>query len=406
MTATSRPDWRTPVVVLIAAALILNFSMGIRHGMGLFLAPMTSELKLSREAYSFAIAMQNIVWGISAPFLGMLADRHGAGRVIALTCVLYALGLWGMELATTPLALVLSGGVIVGIAQGGCTVGVVSGVVSRAAPAEQRQQALAISGALGAFGQFYLTPLLQWLISEYGWQASLLVAAFLMVAIAPVAMALTEPGRAIGVGTGVARQSAGGALREAAGQRSFYLLCLGFFVCGIQVVFIALHLPAYLRDMGMSANVGVTALALIAFGNIFGTYWWGMQGARRPKRYLLSAIYLLRAVVIVTFIALPLSPLTVYAFALAIGALWLSTVPLTNGLIAQMFGVGYLSMLAGVVFFNHQLGSFLGAWMGGYLFDRYGSYTLAWLIAAGFGVFAAVVHLPIDERPVARPVLA
>ena len=406
MTATSRTDWRTPVVVLIAGALILNFSMGIRHGMGLFLAPMTTDLKLSREAYSFAIAMQNIVWGASAPFLGMLADRHGAGRVIAVTCVLYALGLWGMELATTPLALVLSGGVIIGIAQGGCTVGVVSGVVGRAAPAEQRQQALAISGALGAFGQFYLTPLLQWLISEFGWQASLLSAAFLMVVIAPVAMALTEPGRAFGVGIGAARQSAGDALREAAGQRSFVLLCLGFFVCGIQVVFIALHLPAYLRDMGMSANVGVTALALIAFGNIFGTYWWGMQGARRPKRYLLSAIYLLRAVVIVAFVALPLSPLTVYAFALTIGTLWLSTVPLTNGLIAQMFGVGYLSMLAGVVFFNHQLGSFLGAWMGGYLFDRYGSYTLAWLIAAGFGVFAAVVHLPIDERPVARPVSA
>lgn len=406
MNATSRPDWRTPLVVLLAGALIINFTMGIRHGMGLFLTPMTTDLQFSRESYSFAMAVQNIVWGISSPFLGMLADRHGAGRVIAATCVLYAVGLWAMEMATTPLALVISSGVIIGIAQGGCTVAVVSGVVGRAAPPAQRQQALAISGALGAFGQFYLTPVLQWLISDYGWRVSLVTAAILMIIVVPIAAALTEPGRDRSAGGAAGPQSASAAFREAAGERSFWLLCLGFFVCGIQVVFIGVHLPSYLRDMGMSANVGVVALALIAIGNIFGSYWWGMQGARRPKRYLLSAIYLLRAIVIVAFVSLPLSPMTVYAFSLIIGTLWLSTVPLTNGLIAQMFGVGYLSMLAGVVFFNHQLGSFLGAWMGGYLFDRTGSYTVAWLIAAGFGVFAALVHLPIDERPLARPALA
>ncbi len=393
-------NWRTPIIVLLAGALIVNFSMGIRHGMGLFLKPMTGDLGFTREAYGFAIAMQNIMWGLSAPILGMLADKYGAARVIAVTCVLYAVGLWGMELSTTPLMLAMTGGVIIGIAQGGCTVGVISGVVGRSVDASQRQQALAIAGALGAAGQFYLTPMLQWVISAYGWRSSLLVAAILMVIVVPVAMAMTEPGKA--AATSGPQQSVSAAISEAWGERSFKLLCLGYFVCGLQVVFIGVHLPAYLRDQGLSANVGVTALALIAVGNIFGTYVWGMQGAKRPKRYLLSAIYTLRAVAILVFLAVPLSPWSVYVFALCMGTLWLSTVPLTNGLVAQIFGVKYLSMLAGMVFLGHQFGSFLGAWAGGALFDATGSYTLAWLIAAGFGVFAALVHLPIDETPLAR----
>jgi len=392
-------NWRTPVIVILAGALVVNFSMGIRHGMGLFLTPMTSEVQMSREAFSFAIAIQNICWGLSSPFLGMFADRYGAGRTIALTCVLYAIGLIGMELSTTPLMLALTGGAIIGIAQGGCTIAVVSGVVGRAVSPGQRQQALAISGALGACGQFYLTPLLQWVIGDFGWQASLMCAAVLMLAVAPVSIALTEPGRTQAVAGG---QSASAAVREALGERGFILLCMGYFVCGLQVVFIGVHLPSYLRDQGMSANTGVTALALIAIGNIVGTYWWGMQGARYPRRYLLSTIYLLRAVVILAFLAVPLSPASVYVFALVIGSLWLSTVPLTNGLVAHIFGVNYLSMLAGVVFLAHQVGSFLGAWMGGYLFDRTGSYTVAWLIAAAFGVFAALIHLPIREEPVKR----
>lgn len=393
-------NWRTPVIVLLAGALILNFSMGIRHGMGLFQVPLIGDLGFSRESYGFAIAVQNLMWGFSTPVLGMLADKHGAGRVIVVTCLLYALGLWGMELSTTPLMLALTGGALIGIAQGGCTVGVITGVISRTVAPEQRQQALAISGALGAAGQFYLTPLLQWIIGSYGWRESLLVAAFLMVLIVPLALALTEPGRDRGVVLG--EQSASAAIREAWGEKSFRWLCMGYFVCGLQVVFIAVHLPAYLRDKAMNANVAVVALALIAVGNIIGTYVWGMQGAKRPKRYLLSAIYLLRAVVIVAFITIPISPLSVYVFSFVMGTLWLSTVPLTNGLVAQIFGVKYLSMLAGMVFFGHQVGSFLGAWMGGYLFDLTGSYTVAWLIAAGFGVFAALVHLPIDETPLLR----
>lgn len=393
-------NWRTPIIVLLAGALIVNFSMGIRHGMGLFLKPMTGDLGLTREAYGFAMAMQNIMWGVSAPILGMLADKYGAGRVIAATCILYAIGLWGMEWSTTPLMLALTGGVIIGIAQGGCTVGVISGVVGRSVEPARRQQALAITGALGAAGQFYLTPLLQWIISAYGWQSSLIVAAILMVMVVPVAMALTEPGRL--TDTAGPQQSVSAAIREAWGEKSFKLLCLGYFVCGLQVVFIGVHLPAYLRDQGMSANVGVTALALIAIGNIVGTYWWGMQGAKRPKRYLLSAIYTLRVAAILVFLAVPLTSWSVYVFSFFMGTLWLSTVPLTNGLVAQIFGVKFLSMLAGMVFFGHQIGSFLGAWMGGVLFDTTGSYTLAWLIAAGFGIFAALIHLPIIETPLAR----
>ena len=393
-------NWRTPVVVLLAGALIVNFSLGIRHGMGLFQLPIIGDLGFTRESFGFAIAVQNIMWGISTPILGMLADKHGAGRIIFATCILYALGLIGMEMSTTPLMLALTGGALIGIAQGGCTVGVITGVVGRSVPPEQRQQALTISGALGAAGQFYLTPLLQWLISSYGWRASLMVAALLMLIVVPMALAMTEPGRhqyAV-----ADDQSAGGAIREAWGENSFRLLCLGFFVCGLQLAFITVHLPAYLRDQGLNANAGVIALALIAVSNIAGTYWWGMQGVKRPKRYLLSAIYFLRAVVMLGFVVLPVSPATVYIFALCMGALWLSTVPLTNGLVAQIFGVKYLSMLAGLVFFGHQVGSFLGAWMGGYLFDRTGSYTMAWLIAAGFGIFAALVHLPIVEAPLER----
>ena len=392
--------WRTPVIVLLAGALVVNFSMGIRHGMGLFLTPMTADLGMSREGFSFAIAVQNICWGLASPFLGMFADRHGAGRTVAITCVLYAAGLVGMEYSTTPTMLALTGGVLIGVSLAGCTVAVISGVIGRSVPAGQRQQALAISGALGACGQFYLTPLIQWVINNYGWQGSLLTAAALMLVVAPVAIALTEPGRASDAPVFV--QSPGGAVREAFGERSFVLLCLGFFVCGVQVVFIGVHLPSYLRDMGMSANAGVTALALIAIGNIFGTYWWGMQGAHRPRHYLLSAIYLLRAIVIGAFVLAPLTNVSLYIFSLAIGSLWLSTVPLTNGLVANIFGVRYLSMLAGVVFLSHQIGSFLGAWMGGVLFDRTGSYTLAWLITAGLGVFAALVHLPIRDAPLAR----
>ena len=398
--AADKIGWRTPIVVLLAGALIANFSMGIRHAMGIFQKPVVMDLALTRDTYSLAIAIQNLMWGISSPFLGMLADKYGAGRVIAVSCVLYALGLYGMSMATSSTALMITAGVMIGLAQGGCTTGVITGVVGRAYSPEQRQQALAMSGALGAAGQFYMMPFIAWNVQHAGWQTALIVGALLMVIVSVMALAMTEPyvdRSQLGV-----QQSAGAALKEAFGERSYWLLMTGYFVCGLQVVFIGVHLPSYLTDKGMNLNVAVTALALVAVTNIIGTYWWGMQGAKYPKRKLLAAIYLLRTVVILVFIAVPLSSFSVYAFAIAIGGLWLSTVPLTNGLVAQIFGVKYLSMLAGGVFLGHQLGSFIGAWMGGVLFEMTKSYTVAWLITAAFGVFAAVVHWPIDESPLKR----
>ena len=388
--------WRTPLVVLLAGAVVVNMTMGVRHGMGLFLNPVTQDLGVSREAYSFAIALQNLCWGLFTPILGGIADRYGAARVMVVSLVVYALGLWGMSESHSSLMLTLTAGVAIGFAQGGATVGIITGVVGRSYPPEQRAQALAVSGALGAFGQFYMMPLLQGLISGASWHAALLVSALLMLIVIPLSLAMTEP--YIDRST-LKKGGLKEALNDAVRDPSFLLLSMGYFVCGFQVVFIAVHLPVYLRDIGMNANVGARALAVIAIGNIVGTYVWGMQGAKYPKRLLLSSIYFLRAIVILAFLFAPKTEATVYVFAGSIGALWLSTVPLTNGLVAARFGVAYLSMLSGVVFFGHQIGSFTGVWMGGYLFDKTGSYFWAWITAAALGVFAGLVHLPINERP-------
>jgi MFS family permease len=397
--ALTARGWRTPLVILFAGAMVVNMTMGVRHGMGLFLYPMTTELGLSREAYSFAIALQNLAWGLFTPILGGVADRYGAARVMVVSLIVYALGLWGMSASTTSLMLTLTAGVAIGFAQGGATVGVITGVIGRAYPPEQRAQALAVSGALGAFGQFYMVPLLQQMIDQATWHQALLVSAALMLLVIPMSLAMTEP--YIDRST-LKKGGLKEAFNEAIRDRSFLLLSMGYFVCGFQVVFIGVHLPTYLRDLGMSAQVGSRALAIIAIGNIVGTYLWGMQGGKYPKRLLLSAIYFLRAVVIVLFLLAPKTEMTVYIFAAVMGSLWLSTVPLTNGLVASRYGVAYLSMLSGIVFFGHQIGSFAGVWMGGYLFDKTGTYFWAWVTAAALGVFAGLVHLPINEKPIVR----
>ncbi len=386
-------------MVLICGAMVVNMTMGVRHGMGLFLNPVTHELGLSREAYSFAIALQNLAWGIFTPVLGGIADRYGAARVMVVSLVIYAFGLWGMSAASSSLTLILSAGITMGLGQGGCTTGIITGVVGRSYAPQQRAQALAVSGALGAFGQFYMVPLSQWMIDHYSWHGALAVSALLMLLVIPLSLAMTEP--YIDRST-LKKGGVKVALREAVRDPSFLLLSMGYFVCGFQVVFIAVHLPVYLSDIGMSANVGARALGLVAIGNIFGTYLWGMQGRKYPKRFLLSGIYFLRAAVILAFLFAPKSELSVYLFSGAIGSLWLSTIPLTNGLVAGRFGVAYLSMLSGVVFLGHQIGSFCGVWMGGYVFDTTGSYYWAWIAAAAMGVFAGLVHLPINEKPIAR----
>jgi len=400
MTATtSTASWRTPTVVLVSGGLILTLAMGIRHGFGLFLQPITADMHWSRETFALALAVQNLVWGATQPFAGMLADKHGSGRVVLGGTVLYVLGLFLMAHPTTPLAFVLSAGVLIGCGQSGVTFSVISGVLGRAFPPQQRSMALGISAAAGSFGQFAMLPLTQWLLSHVGWVDALTALGGVGLLIAPLAATMIE--RRVSYAHAF-QQSAGEAMSEAFGHRGYLLLTVGFFVCGFQVVFVGVHLPAYLADHGMPASVAVTALALIGLFNIIGTYTTGWLGARMPKRYILSFIYFGRAVVIALFVFLPLSPASVYAFAVALGLLWLSTVPPTNGIVAHIFGVRYLAMLSGFTFFSHQIGSFLGAWLGGKLYDTTGSYDVVWYLAIALGIVAGLLNLPIDEREIRR----
>src|SRR5215472_12203342 len=373
-------SWRTPAVVLICGGAILTLAMGTRQGFGLFLQPMTLDHGWSRETFAFAMALQNLIWGVSQPFFGMIADRKGAGRVLATGAVLYTIGLVLMALSQTGLQFSLATGLFIGLAQGCTTFSIVFGVVSRIFPPERRSIALGLCSAAGSFGQFAMLPYTGRLIS-------------------PLAYALVETKKAPGT---AATQSVGEAVREAFGHKSFLLLTAGYFVCGFQLAFITVHFPAYLVDRGLSANVGMMALALVGLFNIFGSFASGALVAKYTKKYLLSSIYLTRSIVIALFIFSPVSEGSVYLFSAAIGLLWLSTVPLTNGVIGGIFGVAYMSTLSGFVFLSHQLGSFAGVWLGGYLFDHTGSYSTVWTISIGLGIFAALVNLPIQERPIAR----
>jgi predicted MFS family arabinose efflux permease len=399
----SRADWRSPRLVLYCGGLILMLAMGIRHGFGLFLQPMSADLHWGRETFALAIAVQNLVWGATQPFAGVVADKYGSGRVVLGGALLYVLGLLLMAHPAAPWTFVLSAGVLIGTGLSGVTFSVIAGVLGRAFPPQQRSMALGVSAAAGSFGQFALLPLTQTLLSHVGWYGALVSLAAVGVLMAPLAVAMTERHRQH---AHAFQQSAGEAMREALGHRGYVLLTLGFFVCGFQVVFVGVHLPSYLIDKGMSPQLGVTALALIGLFNILGTYLSGWLGARMPKRYILSFIYFGRAAVISIFLWLPLSEWSVYAFAITLGVLWLSTVPATNGIVGQVFGVRYMAMLTGITFFSHQVGSFLGAWLGGYFFDRFGSYDLVWYLSIALGIVAGLIHLPIDEREIKRPVAA
>lgn len=394
--------WRTPTTILVCGGVILTIALGIRHNFGLYLQPMTLDLRIGREVFSFAIAIQNIVWGLAQPFTGMIADKFGAARVLIAGALLYALGLVLMSFSTTSWELNLSGGLLIGLALGCTGFSIVFGVVGRAVTAEKRTAALGVIGAAGSFGQFVMLPYGQTLISAMGWQEAMLILALTVLVIVPLSAALVEDKKTHA--RQFHRQSIPEALREAFTHRGYVLLCLGFTVCGFQVSFISLHFPAYLLDQRMSAETGMTALALIGLFNIFGSYIWGWLGGHYAKKYLLSTLYFTRALAIAAFIMLPLSPLSVYLFAATIGFLWLGTVPLTNGLIAQVFGVQYLATLGGSAFLFHQIGSSIGIWIAGYLFDATGSYGLMWLMTIGMGVVAALLNLPIDERELIRPV--
>ncbi|MES2532410.1 MAG: MFS transporter [Pseudomonadota bacterium] len=386
--------------VLFCGALIVTLSMGIRHGFGLWLQPITQEQGWSRQTFSFAIAIQNLSWGVMGVFAGMLADKLGAFRVLLIGTVCYALGLAGMALSPTPVLFALTAGVLIGAAQAGTTYAVIYGVIGRQLPAERRSWAMGVAAAAGSFGQFLMVPVEGQLIMQFGWHTALLILAAVVLLIVPLAFGLREPKRAA---VGVQReQTIAQAVIEAFKYPSFGLLMAGYFVCGFQVVFIGVHMPSYLRDKGLSPEVASYALALIGLFNIFGTYLVGSLGQRLAKRKILAAIYFGRAIAIALFITVPISPLTVYLFAAVIGFLWLSTVPATNALVAQIFGVAHLSMLSGFVFLGHQVGSFLGVWLGGVLYDRTGSYDIVWYISIALGVFAALINLPVKESAIVR----
>jgi MFS family permease len=384
--------------LLLGASLILALSLGIRHGFGLFLPPMSAEFGWGREVFAFAIALQNLIWGLTQPFTGALADRFGARRTIIVGGILYAIGLGYMGLADSAMSLSLSAGLLIGIGLSGTSFSVILGVVGRAVPAEKRSMAMGIAAAAGSFGQFAMLPGTLGLLSWLGWSVALMALGLLVALIVPLAAMIKDTPLPL---TGQ-EQTLGEALREACSHSGFWLLALGFFVCGFQVVFIGVHLPAYLVDQHLPALVGTTVLALVGLFNIFGTYIAGWLGGRMSKPRLLSALYLARAVVIVVFILMPLTVWSAYTFGVAMGLLWLSTVPLTNGTVATMFGVRNLSMLGGIVFLFHQLGAFLGGWLGGYLYDHTGSYDLVWQIAVVLSLLAAALNWPVREQPVAR----
>ena len=386
--------------VLLCGALIVTLSMGIRHGFGLWLQPITMERGWSRETFSFAMAVQNLAFGLAGPLAGMWADKYGAYRVLLVSGALYAAGLVGMALAPTGLAFTGTAGLLIGMAQSGCTYAVIFGVVARNTPPEKRAWAMAMAAAAGSFGQFLMVPVENWLIGAWGWQGALFILAGAALAILPLARGLKETPLDHSAGM---QQSVAAALREAFAYRSFRLLMAGYFVCGFHLVFIGVHLPSYLKDNGLNPGVATTALALIGLFNVFGTYGAGMLGKHLAKRHILAGIYALRSLAIALFVLLPLTPWSVYLFASAMGLLWLSTVPATNAIVAQIFGVRYLSMLSGFVFLSHQIGSFMGAWLGGKLYDTTGSYTQMWWIAVLLGVLAALVNLPVREAPIHRP---
>lgn len=390
---------RTGFWILLSGALILALSLGIRHGFGLFLAPMSAEFGWGRETFAFAIALQNLIWGIAQPFTGAIADRFGAMRTVLVGGILYAVGLVLMGYSDSAFSLSMSAGLLIGIGLSGTSFSVILGAVGRAVPLERRSMAMGISAAAGSFGQFIMLPGTLGLIGWLGWSAALLALGLLVAFIVPLAALMRDKPLPMQGH----EQTLGEALREAAGHSGFWLLSLGFFVCGFQVVFIGVHLPAYLVDRHLPATVGTTVLALVGLFNVFGTYIAGWLGGRMSKPKLLTGLYLLRGVVIITFLWAPLTVWTAYLFGIAMGLLWLSTVPLTNGTVATLFGVRNLSMLGGITFLFHQIGAFLGGWLGGYVYDHTGNYDLVWQISILLSLLAGLLNWPVRERPVERP---
>ncbi|MGU7775028.1 MFS transporter [Burkholderia sp. MR1-5-21] len=395
-------EFRYRWLPVLAGGLIMGAALGIRHVQGLFLTPVTLDHGWSRETFGLALALQNLVWGIAQPFTGMIADRFGSARVIVVGMLLYALGLVTMAHAASPGVFTAGAGLVIGIALSGSAFAAIYGALSRLFPAEQRGWALGVAGAIGGLGQFCMVPAAQSLIGGVGWMHAFIVLALVAVVLAPLAVLLRDrPAHAAGAQEH--DQSIADAVREAFSHRGFWLLNAGFFACGFQLAFIATHLPAYLLDHGLPARHASVALALIALTNVAGTYACGHLGGLLRRKYVLSVLYLVRALAMAAFVAVPLSPASVYAFAAVMGFTWLGTVPLTNGVVSQVFGVRYIATLFGFVFFGHQLGSFFGVWLGAVVYDSAHSYLPLWIGSIALGVLAALLHLPIDDARVARP---
>ncbi|PVX71609.1 sugar phosphate permease [Paraburkholderia unamae] len=409
-------QWQTRWLPVIAGGIVMGAALGARNVQGLFLLPVTLDRGWSREVFGLALALQNLLWGVAQPLTGMIADRFGSARVILVGAVLYALGLLVMAHATTTGLYTLGVGLMVGIALSGTAFGAVYGALSRLYPAEQRGWALGVAGTIGGLGQFCMVPLAQDMIGHFGWAAAIVVLAAIVAATAPLAHWLRDTPTPHPHGAAHAdnarsavlddapsdAQPMRAAITEALSHRGFWLLNLGFFACGFQLAFITAHLPAWLLDRGLGAREAGIALATIALANTAGTFLCGYAGGFLRRKYLLSAIYFVRAGAMALFIALPLTPVSLYVFSFVMGLIWLGTVPLTNGVVSQVFGVRYITTLFGFVFFGHQLGSFFGVWLGGVVFDATHSYDLLWYGSIALGVIAGVLHLPIDDQRVAR----
>ena len=397
-------SWRTPLVLIVVGCAIALIAFGPRSALGQFLTPMSFERGWGRETFSFAIAIQNLIWGAAQPFAGAFADRFGPVRVLSAGAILYAIGLVGMATATSTAMLDLSAGFIIGFGLAGCSFPMVVGALGKLVPENWRAFAFGAGTAAGSFGQFVFSPLAHALIEVFSWQTALMVFAGMMLLVLPLALVLATPPTA-GTST-IKLQTSRQALSEAFGHRSYVLLVLGFFTCGFQLAFVTVHLPSYLVDRGLGADIGAWTIAFIGLFNIVGALASGWLSSRMPKSYLLSIIYLGRAISIVGLITLPPSTASTLVFGAVTGLLWLSTVPPTSGLVALMFGTRWLTMLFGFAFFSHQVGGFLGVWLGGLAFEATGSYNLVWWLSVFFGIASAIINLPIVEKPVARPVAA
>ena len=398
--AALRPGRGAVFAVILAACLISLIGFGIRASFGLYLDPMTVANGWSRETFALAMAIQNLLWGIGVPIAGAITDRYGPGLVIAVGAVIYGMGVAGMAGSDSGLALHLTGGLLVGLGVAFTSFSLVLAAIARVVSPERRSLALGFGTAAGSLGQVLFSPVSQALISSYGWYDSLVLVSFITLVMIP--LAFTLPGTTKAPGEPHSDQTIGEALGEAMSHRGYVLLTIGFFVCGFHVAFITVHFPAYVTDLGLSPQVGAYALAIVGLLNIAGSFLSGAVGQRFSKKTSLSFIYFARAVVIGALLMAPASEITIYLFATAMGLLWLSTVPLTTGIVAQIFGLKFMATLFGVVFLSHQIGSFIGVWLGGVLYDRTGSYDMMWWAGIFFGVFAGLVHLPIDEKPLPR----